>query len=89
MFYHPAFFPTVLNVCIVIAIIAVGYITSNPLVIMGLFMLQQTPIVSAGVPQEEYAEQEESEQEVEAEYNESNVGYLAKFRAPTEEKIAA
>lgn len=78
-----------LNVLIILLLAFVGYLTSNPLVIFGLFLLQSVPIAdtnsmliaamgNAGAAQEEEIEHPHDS-------GDHKIGYLAQIR----EKAAA
>ena len=41
---HPTFLVATLNILILVLLALVGYFTTNPLVILGLLMLQQIPV---------------------------------------------
>ena len=45
MLFHPTFLTALLNIMIVISLVVIGWITNNPLAIMGLLMLQSIPLL--------------------------------------------
>lgn len=82
--YHPTFLIVVFNVLILVLLAFVGYITQNPLVLLGLLLLQQVPLTdpSALMAAEQYDEEED---EVTHDAEDHRIGYLAKV----DEKKAA
>ena len=77
--YHPTFLIVVFNVLILVLLAFVGYITQNPLVLLGLLLLQQVPLAdpSALMAAEQYDDSEEDEVTHDAE--DHRIGYLAKL----------
>ena len=82
--YHPTFLIVVFNVLILALLAFVGYITQNPLVLLGLLLLQQVPLTdpSALMTAEQYDDEED---EVTHDAEDHRIGYLAKL----DEKKAA
>ena len=82
--YHPTFLIVVFNVLILVLLAFVGYITQNPLVLLGLLLLQQVPLAdpSALMTAEQYDKEED---EVTHDAEDHRIGYLAKL----DEKKAA
>jgi len=80
-FYHPTFLITLLNVMIILLIGLIGYLTSNPLVIFGLFLLQQTPIVDPTPLLEASMPDEEVEEEVDHGSDKHRIGFHAKLKS--------
>lgn len=68
---HPTLLVTLLNIAILTLLIVVALITKNPLVILGVLLLQQTPLVS-------YVNKDDAAGE-ESEYGTSNAGFHAKL----------
>lgn len=82
--YHPTFLIVVFNVLILVLLAFVGYITQNPLVLLGLLLLQQVPLADPSALMA--AEQcDEEEDEVTHDAEDHRIGYLAKV----DEKKAA
>lgn len=80
MLKHPTFLVTALNVFIIALLAYIGWVTTNPLVILGLLLLQQTPVV--GDVQEQLAAMGlsvEGEEEP-GEYDGGNAGFNAKLQ---------
>lgn len=84
--YHPTFLITALNVVIISLLAFVGYVTSNPLVVLGLLLLQQAPVIdpSSLIAAEEPIYDEEDD-EVTHDSGDHRMGFLAKI----EDKSAA
>ena len=82
--YHPTFLIVVFNVLILVLLAFVGYITQNPLVLLGLLLLQQVPLAdpSALMAAEQHDDEED---EVTHDAEDHRIGYLAKL----DEKKAA
>lgn len=76
--YHPTFLIVVFNVLILTLLGFIGYITNNPLVLLGLLLLQQVPL--SDPTHLLMAEEEEEDEE-----SDHKIGYLAKI----EDKKAA
>lgn len=82
--YHPTFLIVIFNVLILGLLAFVGYITQNPLVLLGLLLLQQVPLAdpSALMEVEQHVEDDD---EVTHDAEDHRIGYLAKI----EDKKAA
>lgn len=46
---NPSTFTTIVNICIISMLCFVAYFTGNPLVVLGLSLLQQTPVIDPSV----------------------------------------
>lgn len=73
--YNPTLQIIVFNIFIIAFLAGIGVMTQNPLVILGLLLLPQVPIVQ---PSEEEEEQEEM---FPHDSGDSNMGFTAKLRS--------
>ena len=75
MIYNPTLYITWLNFAILIFLVIVGVVCQNPLVVLGLLLLRDTPLLSGGEAAEQYKEEGESEEE-DTTYSKHGIGFL-------------
>lgn len=77
MIYNPTLYITWLNFAIIILLAIVGVVCQNPLVVLGLLLLRDTPLLTPGDAAEQYEQEGETEEDGdETLYGEHRAGFL-------------
>lgn len=80
MLLHPTFLTALLNIMILVSLVLIGWITNNPLTIMGLLLLQSIPVLPAKFTMEDiegFQGQESRHADLVAE---SKIGFTANIK---------